>query len=182
MRSPVPRDESERERIGREQADRLRAATRALGLGLGLTDVLATILAELRRLVPCDSASVQELIGHRLEIIGVHGFPNPEEVLGTVFDTSESGNPNRVVVQKRATFVVDDAPARYPFFAYGDPHAAEIRSWMGVPLLFGDRLFGMVALDKKEPDFFTEEHVALTESFAPTLALAIEHARLHATA
>lgn len=45
-----------------QQAERLLAATQALGSTLDLTSILALILAELQRVVPYDSASVQELL------------------------------------------------------------------------------------------------------------------------
>jgi signal transduction histidine kinase/CheY-like chemotaxis protein len=197
MKAPVPHDEDERarreseerykalyerERTVRRQAERLVNATRALGSTLDLKQVLATILHELQNVVPYDSASVQVLRGNFLEIIGAVGFANPGEILGTSFDVSLPGNPNRDVLQQRSAIVVDDAPARYPSFAAGVHQRTPIRSWIGVPLLFGDRLIGMLALDKKEPTFYTREHAEIAESFAPQAAIAIENARLYATA
>ena len=37
---------------------------------------------------------------------------------------------------------------------------------MGVPLLVGDRLIGMLAVDSFEADFYTSEHAGLAEAFA----------------
>jgi PAS domain S-box-containing protein len=174
----------QKERAGREQADRLRTATLALGTTLELREVLALILQELQRIIPYDSASVQEVRGEHMQIIGGHGFKNFDEILGTRFalDDPGTGNPNREVMQKRVTVVVDDAPARYPAFGW-DAHAmTPIRSWMGVPLVFGDRLIGMITLDKREPGFYNESHVPVAESFAAQAAIAMEHARLYAAA
>jgi len=53
-----------------------------------------------------------------------------------------------------------------------------IRSWLGVPMLIGERLVGMIALDKSEPGFYTEEHASLAQTFAAQAAIAIENARL----
>ena len=52
---------------------------------------------------------------------------------------------------------------------------------MGVPLLFGDRLIGMLTLDKLEADFYTAEHVRMAKAFAAYAATAIENARLFET-
>jgi two-component system, cell cycle sensor histidine kinase and response regulator CckA len=170
-----------RERAAREEFERLQAATRVLSATLDPQQVFALILSELRALIPYDSASVMELKGDRMEIVGGHGFANLAEHLGMSFDVT-ADNPNREVVRSRAPVLMDDAPTRYPAFRSG-PHAANvIRSWLGVPLLFGDRLIGMLALDKEQPGFFRAEHARLAESFAAQAAIALENARLYASA
>jgi two-component system cell cycle sensor histidine kinase/response regulator CckA len=162
----------------RREAETLQAATRALTATLNLQQVFESILRELRQVVPYDSASVQQLGESRLEIIGGHGFPNLDELLGVGFDLTASDNPNRIVVQSQEPLILEDAPVLYREFRR-EPHApAGIRSWMGVPLLFGERLIGMIALDKKEPGFYTEEHAQLAQAFAAQAAIAIENARL----
>ncbi|MGB5933135.1 MAG: GAF domain-containing protein, partial [Anaerolineae bacterium] len=168
----------EKEREQREEAETLRQATQALSTTLDLQEVFKSILSELQRVVPYDSASVHLLKGECLEIIGGHGFPNLDELLGISFPLN-GDNPNRQVMATRAPFIVEDAPAVYSAFRK-EPHAqAGIRAWLGVPLLFGDRLLGMIALDKQMPGFYTEEHARLALAFAAQAAVAIENARLH---
>jgi PAS domain S-box-containing protein len=168
----------EAEASRRREAETLQAATQALTATLDLPVVLQSILRELRQVVPYDSASVQQLRGTRLEIIGGHGFPNLDELVGIGFDLTSEDNPNQEVVRTRAPFILEDAPARYAEFQR-DPHApAGIRSWLGVPMLFGDRLIGMLALDKREPGFYTEDHARLVLAFAAKAAIAVENARL----
>ncbi len=169
----------EAERTARERAETLHAASQALSATLDLQQVFALILSELRKVLPYDSASVQQLDGDRLTIIGGHGFPNLEEIVGLSFDLAAGDNPNKHVVHTRAPLIVSDAPAWYSDF-HREPHAqAGIRSWLGVPLLFGDRLIGMIALDKKEPGYYTQEHARLAMAFAAQAAIAIENARLY---
>ena len=172
----------EKERAGREQADRLRAATLALGSTLDLREVLARILAELRGVVPYDSASVQELRGEHMVIIAGYGFSEPHGVLGLRFDVRSGAIPNREVVVSRRPVVLEDAPRQYAGFAAGAHQGTPTKSWIGIPLLFGDRLIGMLALDRYEPAFYTDEHVHLAESFAVAAAIAMENARLYASA
>ncbi|MDH7472627.1 MAG: GAF domain-containing protein [Anaerolineae bacterium] len=162
----------------RQEAETLRLAAQALSATLDLQQVFELILAQLREVVPYDSASVQLLRGDRLEIIGGLGFPNLDELLGESFPV-DGNNPNHQVMSTRAPFIVDDAPNVYESFRK-EPHArAHIRSWLGVPLLFGDRLIGMIALDKREPSFYTAEHARLALAFAAQAAIAIENARLY---
>ncbi len=112
-------------------------------------------------------------------IIGGHGFPNLQDILGLRFDLTAAGNPNREVFRTRAPVIVEDARASYPGFDSAPHTEAGIRSFLGVPLLFGDRLIGMLALDKREPRFFGAEHARAALSFAAQAAIAIENARLY---
>ncbi len=157
----------------------LRQAALALAAVRHPDEAIERILAELERVVPYDSASVQRLEGTLLRIIGGRGFPNLEALIGVRFDITRSDNPNRQVVRTRQPFIVDDAPQHYQEFSRR-PHAeARIRAWLGVPMIVGDRMIGMIALDKREPGFYTDGHARLAEAFAAQAAIALENARLY---
>jgi PAS domain S-box-containing protein len=174
------------ERTQRELAEALREATVAISSTLQVDEVIDRVLAQLQEVVPYDTASVQLLRASleqgrredRLEIVGGRGFPNLEELLGVTFDPNREDNPNQEVVRTRESFIVTDAPAVYAEFS-NEPHAAAgIRSWLGVPMLVGERLIGMIALDKSEPGFYTPAHARLAEAFAAQAAIALENGRL----
>lgn len=157
----------------------LREAALAMSTTLERDEVVERILTQLQQVVPYDTASVQLLEDGRLEIVGGLGFPNLEDLVGITFDPSQQDNPNSEVVRTRAPFVVDDVRPVYEEFRR-EPHAeADIRSWLGVPMLVGDQLIGMIALDKHEAGFYTEHHAQLAEAFAAQAAIAIENARLY---
>ncbi len=168
----------EAQRSALEQ-ETLREASLALTTTLERDEVVDRILAQLQEVVPYDTASVQLLRDELLEIVGGRGFPNPEEIIGLTFDPHSEANPNREVVRTWAPFIVADGPAVYGEFSR-DPHApAGIRSWLGVPMIVGEQLIGMIALDKTVPGFYTVEHARLAEAFAAQAAIAIENARLY---
>ena len=77
----------------REQAETLRAAAETLGSTLSLSDVFELILAELRKVVPYRASTVQQLDGYEMVIVGGHGFPNIDELLGLRFDWREPDDP-----------------------------------------------------------------------------------------
>jgi two-component system cell cycle sensor histidine kinase/response regulator CckA len=169
-------EEEIRKRVFEQEV--LREAILALTTTLDRDEVIGRILAQLQKVVPYDTASIQLLREGHLEIVGGRGFPNLEELLGVTFDPNREDNPNREVIRTRTSFVVDDAPTMYTEFLR-DPHApAGIRSWLGVPMLVGERLIGMIALDKSDPGFYTQEHAQLAEAFAAQAAVAIENAQL----
>ncbi len=166
------------ERSRYREAEALRRAALALTTLMPLDQVFERILAELQFVVPYDSASVQLLKGDYLEIIGGRGFSNLPELLG-IRIPAQGDNPNKLVLESRETVIAGDAQTHYSGFRQ-EPHAAaDIHSWLGVPLLVGDRLIGMLALDKQEADFYIEIHARAARAYAAQAAVAIENARLY---
>ena len=158
------------------EAETLRQAGIAVASTLRLDEAIDRILLQFSRVVPYDSASVQLLKDNELEIVGQHGFENPEAVIGIRFPVHED-NPNSITVDGRKTYIIKDAPLVYDQFRK-KPHN-HIRGWMGVPLIVQDRLIGMLALDSKHPGKFTNEHARLATAFATQVAIALENARLY---
>lgn len=161
----------------RREAETLRETALALTTTLEQQEIFERILSELQKVVPYDSASVQLFKGDWLEIIAGRGFPNLSEILGARFPV-DGDNPNREVMRKRAPLIVSDAQAEYPGFSQKPLVQADIHGWLGVPMLIGDRLIGMIALDKHELGFYGEEHTRLAQTFAAQASVAIENARL----
>ena len=55
----------------------------------------------------------------------------------------------------------------------------ETRSELAVPLIYRDRVIGVVDLESPRPNYFTDEHVRIFSTLAPQIAVAIENARLY---
>lgn len=135
-------------------------------------DHLAAILRELRGVVPYDSASVQELRESRLVIVGGIGFADLDVILGESFELDCADSPNGEVVYRRRPIRVGDTEL-YRGFRRGLHVGADIRSWLGVPLLNGDDVLGILTLDKIERDFYTADHEREALAFAPTVVRAL---------
>jgi signal transduction histidine kinase len=159
------------------EAETLYAVSQALSTKLSLSDVIEVILRELEKVVPYDSCSVQQLQGSELVIIGGRGFANTSELLGLRFNPSHHDDPSNEVVRTCCPYIVSDVSARYQHFKSRVHGKGQIHGWMGVPLLFEDRLIGMLTLDKFEVGFYTSEHARLAMAFAALAATAIENAR-----
>lgn len=134
--------------------------------------VIRLVLSELRKEVPYDSCSVQELRGERLVIIGGVGFADLDVILGESFDIDNIEIPNGEVIFRRRPLIVGDTE-QYRAFRRGLHVGAGIRSWLGVPLLDGDRIYGMLALDKAEVDFYTAAHQQTALAFGRLVAMAL---------
>ena len=166
----------EEERAAREQAETLRAAAHSLGSTLGVPEVFDLILTELRKVVPSDGASIQQLEGDELVIVAGQGYPVVDALLGVRYAVREPEDPAYELVQRREIVIVGDV-SQFSHFedSFG---AGSIKSWMAVPLLVaGDRLIGMLTLDSFEPDFYTTEHAETASAFAAFAATAIDKAR-----
>jgi GAF domain-containing protein len=160
-------------------------AARADGAPVVTTDSSAVgramriVLSELRKEVPYDSCSVQELRDTRLVIIGGVGFADLDVLLGESFDIDSVDIPNGEVIYRRRPVIVGDTE-QYRAFRRGLHVGAGIRSWLGVPVLDGDRPLGMLALDKAEPDFYSALHAQVALAYAALVGVAIRLAERRA--
>ncbi len=159
------------------EAETLQQAGIAISATLELDETIRIILEQLNRVVPYDSASVQLMSENKLEIVGQRGFEEPEAILGMTFSLKSKNAPNHIVLDRRAPLILKDAQANYE--AFREPPNNHIRGWLGVPLIFQDRIIGLIALDSTEPDRFTENHARLASAFASQVAAALENARLY---
>jgi sigma-B regulation protein RsbU (phosphoserine phosphatase) len=58
-------------------------------------------------------------------------------------------------------------------------HEVEVRSELAVPLVFEDRLIGVIDMESTEYNAFSEQHEQMLATMASYLAIAIENARLY---
>ena len=171
----------DRERLARNGAERMVEAAKALSTSLDLAAVLEAILTQLGRVVPFDSASVQELQGSEAVIVAGVGFSDLDAIIGLRFPLDDEGLPNGHVVRSRMPMILNDVTP-FSHFADASPTAKHIRSWMGIPLIKGDEVLGLVTIDKGEAGFYEEEQARMALAFGAQAAIAMQNARLYAAA
>ena len=120
---------------------------------------------------------MQVIQGNRLVIVGGRGFNDLEALLGVGFDLEDETNPSIQVLRSKRQHVLSDV-SRHPHFASQVHGGGRIRGWICAPLVFSDRIIGVLTLDKFEPDFYNEDLAELVTAFAAQAATAIENARL----
>lgn len=160
-------------------ADALAQLAKIVNSTLELDEVLDLALRQLARVIDYDSASVLLADGPDLMIAAGRGFKNPDAVVGKVFRLEEN-NISHQVMQTRQVRVVPDVQALAEWGHDRDDleGAHTIRAWMGVPLIVREQCIGMLAVDKYEPDVYTDEDGETVEAFAAQIASAIQNARL----
>ncbi|MFZ5920324.1 MAG: diguanylate cyclase [Chloroflexota bacterium] len=166
----------------REEAETLREAGAVVAATLRQDEAIELILQQLARVVPYDSASVMLWFEERpgsgegyLEIVGGRGWADPSVVIGMRFQVP-GDNPNTIVIRERQPYILTSAALVHSEF-HKKPHD-HIQSWLGVPLIVGDRMIGMLAVDNTIQSFYTPDHARLVTAFANQVAIAVENARL----
>ena len=166
--------EAEQRRL--QESETLREAAAVVASTLDQNHAVQLILDQLARVVPYDSASVLIMREGYLEVVGGQGWADPSAVLG-VHIPIPGDNPNTLVVQQRSPVILGNAPQQYAIFRQM-PHN-QILSWLGVPMIVRDRVIGILSIDSKQPDYFTQESIRLVSAFASQAATTIENARLY---
>jgi diguanylate cyclase (GGDEF)-like protein/PAS domain S-box-containing protein len=160
------------------EAETLRKAGAAVAATLDQSEAIDKILEQLGQVVPYDSASVQLLVDSHLQVLGGWGWSDPGSIVGMRYPVP-GNNPNTIVIQQRRPHIVEDTLVRYPQFQRSGA-SEHIRSWLGTPLIIHDHVIGMLAVHRKEANFYQPNHARLIMSFADHVAIAIENARLYA--
>ena len=83
----------ETERAAREQAETLRAAAESLGSTLGMSEVFDLILRSCARSCPIEPPASSSSTATSSMIVGGHGFPDLDELLGHRFDWRGPDDP-----------------------------------------------------------------------------------------
>ncbi|MEW5941319.1 MAG: GAF domain-containing protein, partial [Chloroflexota bacterium] len=138
-------DETQRlflaERQAHEQAETLRSIAHALNASLSLSEVFNLVLTEIQKVIPYDSAAIFEVQNNRRSFVAGRGFDNLDQLIGLSFEFNPQDDEIGYRISRALQpLILDDAMEAYPqYFAVG-PHArAEIRSYMGVPIIFNNR-------------------------------------------
>ena len=124
-------------------------------------EVFDLILAELHKVVPYRAATVQQLDGYEMVIVGGHGFPNLDELSARAFDWAIMAMPATLPENWSSNASRSSSrtsPHGFEHFKEDAHGGGRVRAFMGVPLLIGDRLIGMWTLDSLEADFYTAEN------------------------
>jgi PAS domain S-box-containing protein len=161
----------------RQTAETLRGANQALSQSLNLETVLITLLDFLRKLVPFEVGQVllmedETHLVARSDIgrAGPTGSAAPividithYPVFETVFTTRRS------MCISNTDLLVEWRPL---------PGDQETRSWLGIPLITGERVIGIVSLEVTRKDCFSDDHLELAEALVGQAAIAVQNAWL----
>jgi class 3 adenylate cyclase len=159
----------------REQQRAISGVLRAVARSARLQPVLDEVVEACSRLCDADNAALWLLDDELLRSVADHGEPK-----GAAYDREHPHPLDRTTVAGRTGLTrkpvhIPDVDAD-PEYAYRGPRP--YRALLGVPVVVEDDLIGVIVLDRNEQRPFSDEHIALAQTFADQAAIAIANARL----
>jgi PAS domain S-box-containing protein len=174
--------EAEREKLIRElegknqESETLRESLESIVGTFEFSEIIQRILAQIRRVIPYDTASIWRLEGNRQVIIGGVDLAPEIQIPGTVF-IAEEGNSAYPILTGEAPYILNNNVQEELADFQMEPHTY-VQSWLAIPLKTRGKVIGLIALDGQKKNQFNEHHAALAVSFANQVAIALENARL----
>ena len=183
----IEHEESEtRLRRIRDELATVLTVSRKVTSTLDLDDLQYLILDEAEHIIPYDGAGTFLLKDLVFEFQAYRGAGPREQMMGIGFPVSGISLLYRLVNQKQS-FIVDDiaqdlalveeveTSTGYPVKTVFGPQ----RSWMCVPMIAGDKVFGMIGFTHREPGYYEHDMLSLAQNLADQAAVAIENAQLY---
>ncbi len=161
-----------------EIAETFREVSRILSRSLEINKVLDSVLQQMGRVLPFDTASIQWLDEEKtgLKIIRSIGFKNEETIDKLCFPLT--GNyPNVDVFHTQEIKRYSDIREVYKHFSEPGYGVQQVRSWLGAPLITDGRSMGVITLDHNKIGVYNQNHEAIALTFASQATLAIENAK-----
>lgn len=161
----------------KKEAETLRSVAEIITSDLDLTQTTKAILEQAERVISFTSASVQLLEGDQLEIVGEKGFKPERNIVGLKFNLSDDIPNTQIIKGKKGILINQGLYQKYKGF--DNMPDLNIRSWLGVPLIYKNKITGIMTFDHSLENQFCSEDLRLAEAFGHQVAIALENSRLY---
>src|SRR5215211_4663826 len=160
----------------REQQHAISGVLRAVARSAGIQPVLDEVVDACERLCRADYGALYLLEHGLLHVVASHTHTGSVE-----WDRQHPHALDRTTGAGRAAVAREPVHIpdiqNDPEYSYGGPREG-YRSLIAVPIMVEDDLIGVVVLIRRELQPFTDEHIALVQTFADQAAIAVTNARL----
>ncbi len=144
--------------------------------------VIGLILDALEQVVPYDGVSLwlRTPGEEELRIVAARGYADPgatnvDALIGETVEISYSPLFREMAAQKQVINVGDVSAGDERFPGGGE---AIYKNWLGAPLISKGAVVGVIALEKREANYYTSLHEQLALTFASQAAVALDNAQL----
>ncbi len=167
-------------RLWAEQMALLQEVNRAITTTLDLRETMSALIAGLEQLIPHSGGEVCLYDPDRqvFESYGLHG--ETVHLVSADHYTLEEGYTGWIGRHRRPLLIEDCLTYTEARPKRGEAlESGRLRSYIGAPMLLGERLVGTLELISDRPRAFAQEHLRLLTLVAGQAAVAIDNARLH---
>lgn len=179
------------------QLQALTLASSQITSSLEKETLVTSLLDQLSSLINFDTATLwlrqQERGIDRMVIHSARGFEDSDERIGLTVDVVDSQLMDEMIRTEKPIWVpnVKEDPRFQPLLFDSELSAllenenldAQIGfdrlSWLGVPLIASGHVMGVIALEKEQADFYSEDDIRVTATFAAQAAAGIENSELY---
>lgn len=162
-----------------QEQRRLAAALREIGVALSATldfdQLLDSLLDQIARVLPYDTANVMLVVDDAIQIVCTRGYEQ-RRPYADHFAIAEVPSLQEMTRTKEPLIIADTAVAAHWVKAEDSPH---VRSWAGAPITVRGQIVAFLALNNSKPNFYRPEDAVRLEAFAGQAAIAIQNARLY---
>ncbi|MCB2353274.1 diguanylate cyclase [Clostridium estertheticum] len=156
--------------------EKLRSATFSLNSTLNLDEVLDKLLISLKQIIPYDSASFFMEENSQFTIKAAYGFKNMD-VIYKIRINKDEDLLFKEIYKTYTTLLVTNVKEDNRFNHY--INLTDIESWLGIPIIFKNKIVGLLTLDSSKKNIYTKNHCDIALSFAFNAGVAVENAKLH---
>jgi phosphoserine phosphatase RsbU/P len=141
---------------------------------LDLETTLRRVAELVRKVIDYEIFAILLLNEQRQELYVRFQVGYPPEVADRMRVKIGQGITGRAAQLRQAVLVGDTSTLDYYI-----PAVPNVRSELAIPLIVKNRIIGVIDIEARERDYFTEEHERLLTLIASRMAIGIENARLH---
>jgi two-component system, NtrC family, sensor kinase len=147
-----------------------------------LQPVFDTILTSAVRLLRGYSSVLTRIVGHEIKLVALTSTDDAGDaaVRASYPQTLQSAGVHAEAIRHRMPLNIADTDrdARMSKAEHAMAQARGNRSWIVVPMLHYDDAVGTIVVTRREAGGFTEDEIALLQTFADQAVIAIENTRL----
>ena len=162
--------------VKNEESETLRESLASIVGTLEFVEIIDRILAQIKRVVPYDTASVWRVDGKQQIIIAGVDLPPEIRIPGTILTVNENNSAYPLITGSLPYILNNNVQEELEDFR--NPRDKYVNSWLAVPLKTKGKIIGLIALDGKSKGQFTAHHAELAVTFANQVAIALENASL----
>jgi putative methionine-R-sulfoxide reductase with GAF domain len=170
-----------------KELDTLYAIGQTMTGNLDYESALSSVLAAVRQVVEYDAAEISVVEGEYLRVYAWRGQQGMRDttgkkyrigrgLTGRIAQTKQAVYEARVEQETAADSSLTLASGIYSAEQAAQPQKLTIRSFLGIPLLIGERLVGVITLVHHEADHFTQTDQRQLNKLAAQASIAIDNA------